>query len=339
MLTRLADDGVFVTQASSPFFAPKVISCIKQTLEYTGLTASAYVSNIPSFGPWGFVLASKKAIAVDRLSLPIATRYLTTSMLHSLFDLPKDLTIQEVEINRLAHPVIVRYQSEIAVGYIIRSFRGIKVMNLYILLIVVAGFALLLMQQQGALPFSKNKQKLPPVEKNLFNLDIGDIVQHEDVDWFVEGKLIYNTGSYNWFEYLLRDDDNILWLSIEEDDFVEVSLLREADIPEIESLFAEEQQKLLSQTDSPQLNSDRLKTIAYQQTSYRLSDFGTASINRLGNTLNREAQKCKYFDYKAAGDRRLSVEIWGGEIEVTIGNKINPRMLNFLPGDGRKVYG
>ena len=212
-------------------------------------------------------------------------------------------------------------------------------MNLYILLIVVAGFALLLMQQQGALPFGKNKQKLPPLEKNLFNLDIGDIVQHEDVDWFVEGKLIYNTGSYNWFEYLLRDDDNILWLSIEEDDFVEVSLLREADIPEIESLFAEEQQKLLSQTDSPQLNSDRLKTIAYQQTSYRLSDFGTASINRLGNTLNREAQKCKYFDYKAAGDRRLSVEIWSGEIEVTIGNKINPRMLNFLPGDGRKVYG
>ena len=112
MLTRLADDGVFVTQASSPFFAPKVISCIKQTLEYTGLTASPYVATIPSFGPWGFVLASRKTIEPDKLSLPIATRFLTTTMLHSLFDLPKDLNIQEVEINRLAHPVIVRYQSD-----------------------------------------------------------------------------------------------------------------------------------------------------------------------------------------------------------------------------------
>jgi len=219
--------------------------------------------------------------------------------------------------------------------------------NLFIIGIVVTGLVLFFMQKQGVLPFGKNRQKLPPVEKNVFNLDIGDLVQHEGTDWFVEGKLIYNTGSYNWFEYLLRDDDNILWLSIEEDDFVEVSLLQESDTPEIESLFAEEQQKLLKQLESggwsseksPQINSAQLKTIAYQETSYRLSDFGTATINRLGNTLNREGQSCKYFDYKGTGDRRMSVEIWNGEIEVTVGNKINPRMLNFLPGDGQKVYG
>ena len=112
MLAHLEDDGVFVTQASSPFFAPKVISCIKQTLEHIGLTASPYVANIPSFGPWGFVLASRKAIEPDKLSLPITTRFLTPTMLHSLFNLPKDLNIQNVEINRLAHPVIVRYQSD-----------------------------------------------------------------------------------------------------------------------------------------------------------------------------------------------------------------------------------
>ena len=226
-------------------------------------------------------------------------------------------------------------------------------MNWYIISIVIAGLVLLFMQKQGLLPSAKSK-KLPPLEKNLFNLDIGDIVQHDGIDWFVEGKLIYNAGSYNWFEYLLRDDDNILWLSIEEDDYVEVSLLRESDIPAIESLFIEEQQKLLRQSEtggwsensskswqanSSKINDARLRTITYQQASYQLSDYGTASINRLGNTLNREGQSCKYFDYKGAGDRRLSVEIWNGEIEVAIGNKINPRMLNFLPGDGQKVYG
>ena len=194
-------------------------------------------------------------------------------------------------------------------------------MNWYIISIIVAGFVLLLMQKQGLLPSVKSKQKLPPVEKNLFNLDIGDIVQHEGIDWFVEGKLIYNTGSYNWFEYLLREDDNILWLSIEEDDYVEVSLLRESDIT-----------INLSNEKPP-------KTITYEDTSYKQTDSGTATINRLGNTLNREGQSCKYFDYKGGEDGRLSVEIWDGEIEVTVGNRINPRMLNFLPGDGQKVYG
>ena len=193
-------------------------------------------------------------------------------------------------------------------------------MNWYIISIVIAGLVLLFMQKQGLLPSAKSK-KLPPLEKNLFNLDIGDIVQHDGIDWFVEGKLIYNAGSYNWFEYLLRDDDNILWLSIEEDDYVEVSLLRESDLT-----------INLSNGKPP-------KAITYQDTNYKQTDSGTATINRLGNTLNREGQSCKYFDYKGAGDRRLSVEIWDGEIEVTVGNKINPRMLNFLPGDGQKVYG
>lgn len=193
-------------------------------------------------------------------------------------------------------------------------------MELYIILIVAAGFALLLMQKQGVLPFGK-KQKLPPVEKNIFNLDIGDLVQHDGIDWFVEGKLIYNAGSYNWFEYLLRDDNNILWLSVEEDDYIEVSLLTESDLT------------------ITLVNSKPPKTITYENINYKQTDSGTATINRLGNTLNREGESCKYFDYKGTGDRRLSVEIWGGDIEVTVGNKINPRMLDFLPGDGRKVYG
>ena len=36
---------------------------------------------------------------------------------------------------------------------------------------------------------------------------------------------------------------------------------------------------------------------------------------------------------------RLSVEVWARDIEVTVGQKINPRILNFLPGDGQQVFG
>lgn len=112
LLGRLADQGVIVTQASSPFFAPRVMSCISQTLNHVGLQTMPYMINVPSFGPWGFVMASKKKLDPQQLNLPIATRFLTASMLPNLFNLPGDIELKPVSINRLAHPVIVRYQSD-----------------------------------------------------------------------------------------------------------------------------------------------------------------------------------------------------------------------------------
>ncbi|MEM7727123.1 MAG: polyamine aminopropyltransferase [Cyanobacteria bacterium P01_A01_bin.45] len=112
LLARLTDNGILVTQASSPFFAPKVISCISTTLTQVGLETHPYTVNVPSFGPWGFVLASRNHLNSERLQLPVKTSFLTEVNLHHLFDLPKDIQIQDTEINRLSHPVIVRYQND-----------------------------------------------------------------------------------------------------------------------------------------------------------------------------------------------------------------------------------
>ena len=60
----------------------------------------------------GFVLASKNIFEPEKLQLPIPTRFLTEPILHHLFELPKDIQILKVEINRLSHPVIVGYQSD-----------------------------------------------------------------------------------------------------------------------------------------------------------------------------------------------------------------------------------
>ena len=112
LLGRLTDKGVFVTQASSSFFAPKVISCIAATLGEVGLKVNPYTVSVPSFGPWGFVLASRYELNPEKLQLPVETRFLTENLLHNLFELPKDIQLGNVEINRLSHPVIVRYQSQ-----------------------------------------------------------------------------------------------------------------------------------------------------------------------------------------------------------------------------------
>lgn len=112
LLPRLAPQGIFVTQASSSFFAPQAFACVVATLESVGLSVSPYVIDVPSFGPWGFVMAARSPIPRDQLTLPVPTRFLTPALLPTLFELPADIRLGAVEINRLSHPVIVRYQQD-----------------------------------------------------------------------------------------------------------------------------------------------------------------------------------------------------------------------------------
>jgi len=112
LLSRLAPDGVLVTQASSPFFAPKAFACVAATVESVGLKTYPYVVDVPSFGLWGFVMAARSPIQREQLQLPIATRFLDVTTMQNLFDLPKDIQLGNVEINRLSQPVIVRYQAD-----------------------------------------------------------------------------------------------------------------------------------------------------------------------------------------------------------------------------------
>lgn len=112
LLSRLNPGGVFVTQASSPFFAPRAFASIVATLESIDLSVHPYTVNVPSFGPWGFVMAARSPLNPEQFQLPISTRFLTAEMLPGLFQLPADIQLGNVEVNRLSHPVIVRYQSD-----------------------------------------------------------------------------------------------------------------------------------------------------------------------------------------------------------------------------------
>ena len=113
LLTRLAPQGLFVTQASSPFFAPKVLDCITQTLTAVGGVTFPYTVTVPSFGPWGFVLATQgTALHPEQLALPVSTRFLNQATLQNIFQLPADIQLGQAKINRLSQPVIVRYQTD-----------------------------------------------------------------------------------------------------------------------------------------------------------------------------------------------------------------------------------
>lgn len=110
--SHLSPGGVFATQASSPFFAPKVMACIQATLAAAGLQPRPYLSEVPSFGPWGFVLGSQSSIDPEKLSPPEPLRYLSADLMPRLFALPRDVQTDGVQVNQLGHPVIVRYQAD-----------------------------------------------------------------------------------------------------------------------------------------------------------------------------------------------------------------------------------
>ena len=116
---RLSAHGVLVTQATSPFYAREAFWCIVRTLEAAvpadlpgTLSVLPYHENVPSFGEWGFVLASRAPIDPTRLAPTVATRYLTAPVMQAMFVFGKDLEAPAVKPNRLDDPVVFRYHRD-----------------------------------------------------------------------------------------------------------------------------------------------------------------------------------------------------------------------------------
>ena len=115
---HLSANGSFATQATSPFYSNLAFWCIFNTVSETELTgqnrlsARGYWASVPSFGDWGFIVASKKEFGVEEISLPKGTRYLTDELLSSLFVFPKDIEWKETPINRLDAPALVELYLE-----------------------------------------------------------------------------------------------------------------------------------------------------------------------------------------------------------------------------------
>lgn len=113
LVSRLARGGVLVTQATSPLYARKAFWCIAETLESLRLGETLpYHAYVPSFGEWGFVMASRKRLDWDAIDLPGGLRFLSPIILAAMPAFPADMTRPPVEINRLADHVLLRYYEE-----------------------------------------------------------------------------------------------------------------------------------------------------------------------------------------------------------------------------------
>jgi spermidine synthase len=104
-------NGLFVVQSTSPLFARQSFWSIVATLKQAGLATYPYHVYVPSFGEWGFTLASATGAPpyVAPAALPAALRFLTLSDVPQLFSFPRDMQAVAAEPNRLNDQVLVRY--------------------------------------------------------------------------------------------------------------------------------------------------------------------------------------------------------------------------------------
>ena len=109
---RLSASGYAVIQTTSPLVARQSFWTVASTIESVGLRATPYHANVPSFGEWGFIIASHRPWRMPT-TLPEGLRYLAPTTLPLLFDFPKDMARVPAEVNRLSNQVLVTtYEQE-----------------------------------------------------------------------------------------------------------------------------------------------------------------------------------------------------------------------------------
>jgi len=105
----LQENGVFVTQATSPELSPTAFRCIEETLLESGFTHTyPYSVNVPSFGNWGFVASTFRTMDF-KVRPDISLKFIEAQSFDHIFYFPPDLKVGEVEANRLDRPVIIEY--------------------------------------------------------------------------------------------------------------------------------------------------------------------------------------------------------------------------------------
>lgn len=106
--SHLSPGAAVAVQCTSPLFARSSYWCIVRTIESAGFFVRPYQTAVPSFGVWGFALASTAPF--ERPSnAPAGLRFLNDATLAAMFDFGADMTPVDVEINRLDNQALVRY--------------------------------------------------------------------------------------------------------------------------------------------------------------------------------------------------------------------------------------
>ena len=105
---HVAAHGMISVQSTSPFFAPHAYWTIEATLREVGLKTWPYHLYVPSFGEWGFVLASPQGSFTPPARYTLPMRYLDAETTRAMFVFPPDMRRLPMKPNRLDSQSLVR---------------------------------------------------------------------------------------------------------------------------------------------------------------------------------------------------------------------------------------
>lgn len=149
-------------------------------------------------------------------------------------------------------------------------------------------------------------------ERTLLNLRVGDFVTYDLADYEVTGKIHYNDSGYTWDAYQLAANGKTVWLSVELDDELEVGMYETVRLAGAEP---------------------GSKKLTYDGRTYYLEEEGRAYVKAEGRSENVHGKNVDYYDYtEDSGEHFLSVEVWGGDVEVSYGYEIEEYEITILAG-------
>jgi len=109
----LSPEGYTVIQSTSPFVAPKSFWCVNETLKASGFYTVPYHNYVPSFGEWGYVMATMKQDYILPDSFPAHLKYLDKNTLQQMLSFPEDMKPHTtIAVNKLNNQALVNYFEE-----------------------------------------------------------------------------------------------------------------------------------------------------------------------------------------------------------------------------------
>lgn len=109
---RLAPGGAIVTQSSSPFFARRAFWCINTTLASIFDNVMPYNTSLPSFGIWGFNLATVGSQIPETWDISVPTKAIRPMTLSKATIFENDIGPVKTPINSLFMPKLYQFYAE-----------------------------------------------------------------------------------------------------------------------------------------------------------------------------------------------------------------------------------
>ena len=116
----LSADGAFVVQSTSPFHAKNAFISIAKTVQQAKfIQVEQYHQNVPSFGEWGWTIATKAGASVSRRlqqsdNISVAASWLTGPLLQASFVFNKDFYADKksIKVNYLGSNQLYQYHQQ-----------------------------------------------------------------------------------------------------------------------------------------------------------------------------------------------------------------------------------